>query len=221
MQTGPKRIRSRHGLITTVACGAAGGPAYALEGSVFIGGAAIQWLRDGLEILENAAQSEGLARSVPDTGGVYLVPAFVGLGAPYWDPEARGLICGITRGTTRAHIARAALESIAYQSQELLHAMQQDSKVRLKSLRVDGGAVKNNLLLQIQADVSGLPVVRPDNVETTALGAAQLAGIGSGFWSVKDLDRMRQTDRVFRPKWIPARRAAALAGWKQAVQRAL
>ena len=221
MQTGPKRIRSRHGLITTVACGAAGGPAYALEGSVFIGGAAIQWLRDGLEILENAAQSEGLARSVPDTGGVYLVPAFVGLGAPYWNPEARGLICGITRGTTRAHIARAALESIAYQSQELLHAMQQDSKVRLKSLRVDGGAVKNNLLLQIQADVSGLPVVRPDNVETTALGAAQLAGIGSGFWSVKDLDRMRQTDRVFRPKWIPARRAAALAGWKQAVQRAL
>ncbi len=221
MQTGRKIIHSRHGLITTVACDEQGKPSYALEGSVFIAGAAIQWLRDGLKILENAAESETLARSVPNTGGVYLVPAFVGLGAPYWDPEARGLICGITRGTTRAHIARAALESIAYQSQELVHAMERDGGLRLKSLQVDGGAVKNNLLLQFQADLCGVPVVRPKNVETTALGAAQLAGIGSGFWTGKDLGPMRRTDRVFRPKWKPGPRKAALAGWKRAVRRAL
>ena len=221
MQTGRKIIRSTHGLITTVACDAAGRPTYALEGSVFIAGAAIQWLRDGLKILESAAESEKLARSVPDTGGVCLVPAFVGLGAPYWRPEARGLICGLTRGTTRAHLVRAPLESIAYQSQELVHAMEQDSRIRLRSLRVDGGAVKNNLLMQIQSDVSGLPVVRPENVETTALGAAQLAGVGCGFWSGKDLARMRQVDRLFRPRWLAARRKAAIAGWRQAVRRAL
>jgi glycerol kinase len=221
MQTGRKIIHSRHGLITTVACGVGGRPSYALEGSVFIGGAVVQWLRDGLGILRNAAESEGLARSVPDTGGVYLVPAFVGLGAPYWDPEARGLICGITRGTTRAHLARAALEAIAFQSQELVHAMERDSRTSLSSLQVDGGAVKNNLLLQLQADLSGVPVVRPKNIETTALGAAQLAGLGCGFWNGKDLSRMRKADRTFRPRWKPARREAALAGWKRAIRRAL
>ena len=221
MQTGKKITHSKHGLITTVACDAAGRPAYALEGSVFIGGAAVQWLRDGLGILKNAAESELLARLVPDTGGVHLVPAFVGLGAPYWKPEARGLICGITRGTTRAHLARAALEAIAFQSQELVQAMEQDSRTRLSVLRVDGGAVKNNLLMQMQADVSGLPVVRPKNVETTSLGAAQLAGLGCGFWNQKDLVRMRKTDRTFRPRWKPARREAALAGWRRAVRRAL
>jgi glycerol kinase len=221
MQTGRKIIHSHHGLITTVACGAGGRPSYALEGSVFIGGAVIQWLRDGLKILKNAAESEVLARSVPDSGGVFLVPAFVGLGAPYWDPEARGLICGLTRGTTRAHLARAALESIAFQSQELLHAMEQDSRTRLRVLQVDGGAVKNNLLMQIQADLSGLPVVRPKNIETTALGAAQLAGLGCGLWNGKDLSRMRRADRTFRPRWKPAWRSEALAGWKEAVRRAL
>ena len=221
MQTGRRIVRSRSGLITTVACDASGRPSYALEGSVFIGGAVIQWLRDGLKVLNNAAESEALARSVPDAGGVFLVPAFVGLGAPYWNPEARGLICGITRGTTRAHLVRAALESIAFQSQELLHAMEQDSRTRLKTLQVDGGAVKNNLLMQSQADLSGLPVARPKNVETTALGAAQLAGLSCGFWNQKDLSRMRRADRTFRPGWNPARRGQALAGWKRAVHRAL
>ncbi|MDO8729701.1 MAG: glycerol kinase GlpK [Candidatus Omnitrophota bacterium] len=221
MQTGRKIIRSTHGLITTVACDGAGQPSYALEGSVFIGGAVLQWLRDGLKILEKASDSEALARSVPDAGGVFLVPAFVGLGAPYWDPEARGLICGLTRGTTRAHLVRAALESIAFQSQELVRAMEQDSRIGLSSLRVDGGAVKNNLLMQIQADLSGLPVARPKNIETTALGAAQLAGLSCGFWGPGDLARMRQTDRLFRPRSNPARRSAALAGWKEAVRRAL
>ena len=221
MQTGRKIIRSTHGLITTVACDGVGKPSYALEGSVFIAGAAIQWLRDGLKILKSASESESLARSVKDAGGVTLVPAFVGLGAPYWKPEARGLICGLTRGTTRAHIARAALESIAQQSRELVQAMEQDSRIRFRSLQVDGGAVKNNLLLQIQADLCGLPVIRPKNVETTALGAAQLAGIGCGFWSAKDLARMRRVDRVFRPAWDPAKRKAAIAGWEQAVRRVL
>jgi len=221
MQTGRKIIHSRHGLITTVACDAAGRPSYALEGSVFIAGAVIQWLRDGLRIIKDASESEQLARSVPDTGGVALVPAFVGLGAPYWDPEARGLICGITRGTTRAHLARAALESIAFQSQELIHAMERDSRTRLSGLQVDGGAVKNDLLMQSQADVSGLPVVRPHNVETTALGAAQLAGLGCGFWNQKDLARARSVDRTFHPRWSRARRAAAMAGWQRAVQRVL
>ncbi len=221
MQTGRKIIHSRNGLITTVACDAQGKPAYALEGSVFIAGAAIQWLRDGLKILSNAAESEALARSVPDAGGVYLVPAFVGLGAPYWKPEARGLICGLTRGTTRAHIARAALESIAFQSQELVHAMEQDSGTRLTKLQVDGGAVKNGLLLQMQADLAGVPVIRPKNVETTAMGAAQLAGIGCGLWNEKDLAGMRRVDRLFRPKWNSSRRAAALKEWRQAVRRAL
>ena len=221
MQTGRKIIRSTHGLITTVACDAGGQPAYALEGSVFIAGAAIQWLRDGLKILNKASESESLARSVPDTGGVYLVPAFVGLGAPYWEPGARGLICGLTRGTTRAHLVRSALESIAFQSQELVHAMEQDGRIRLKSLQVDGGAAKNNLLLQFQSDLCGVPVVRPKDVETTALGAAQLAGIGCGFWNTKDLARMRRVDRVFRPRWPAAKRKAALDGWKRAVRRAL
>ena len=221
MQTGRRIIRSRHGLITTAACDSKGQPAYALEGSVFIAGAAIQWLRDGLGILKKAADSETLARSVPDTGGVYLIPAFVGLGAPYWRPDARGLICGITRGTGRAHLARAALESIAYQSQELVHAMEKDSRIRLKSLKVDGGAVKNDFLLRFQSDLCGVPVVRPKNVETTALGAAQLAGIGVGFWSPRDLSQMRQVDRIFHPTWKPAQRKAALSGWQQAIHRAL
>ncbi len=221
MQTGRRRIVSRHGLITTAACDAQGRPAYALEGSVFMAGAAIQWLRDGLKVLASAGESEALARSVPDTGGVFLVPAFVGLGAPYWNPEARGLICGLTRGSTRAHLVRAALEAIAYQSRELIDAMQQDSGIRLRALRVDGGAVRNNFLMQFQADLAGVPVTRPRNAETTALGAAQLAGLGVGFWSARDLSCMRQVDRTFRPRWPRACRKAALAAWRRAVQRTL
>ncbi len=221
MQTGKRFVHSTHGLITTAACDAKGNPAYALEGSVFIAGAAIQWLRDGLKLIAGASESEALARSVPDTAGVYFVPAFVGLGAPYWRPDARGLLCGLTRGAGRAHLVRAALESIAYQSQEVLEAMEKDSRIGLRSLQVDGGAAKNNLLLQFQSDLSGVPVVRPKIVETTALGAAQLAGLGIGFWGEKDLARMRGVDRVFRPVWNSGRRSAAMVGWREAVRRTL
>lgn len=221
MQTGRRLIHSTHGLITTAACDGKGQPSYALEGSVFIAGAALQWLRDGLGLIQKAAESERIARSLDDNGGVYFVPAFVGLGAPYWKPEARGLICGLTRGTTRAHLVRAALESIAHQSDELLHAMEQDSRIHLHALQVDGGAVKNNFLLQFQADLSGILVVRPRRIESTALGAAQLAGIGVGLWSRNDLTRMRAVDRSFRPRWKVSQRKAALANWKQAVRRAL
>ncbi len=221
MQTGQRLIHSKNGLITTVASDAQGKPSFALEGSVFIAGAVVQWLRDGLKIIRHASETEVVARSVPDSAGLYVVPAFVGLGAPYWRPEARGLICGLTRGAGRAHLVRAALESIAYQSQELVQAMEKDSKIRLRSLQVDGGAVKNNFLLQFQADLSGVPVIRPKIIETTALGAAQLAGIGVGLWSQKDLARMRGVDRILRPRWNSTRRAAAMIGWQKAVQRAL
>ena len=221
LQTGRKRILSRHGLITTIACDEKGQPSYALEGSVFIAGAAIQWLRDGLQIIKSAGETEALACSVPDSAGVYLVPAFVGLGAPYWRPDARGLLCGLTRGAGRAHVARAALESIAYQSEELVRAMEQDSGIRMRALRVDGGAVKNGFLLQFQADLCGVPVVRPRNIETTALGAAQLAGLQVGFWGVKDLERMRRVERLFRPRWSSSRRREAMAGWAAAIRRAL
>ena len=221
MNTGQKPVRSSHGLITTAACDSKGRPAFALEGSVFIAGAAVQWLRDGLKLIQSAAETEKLARSVPDTGGVYLVPAFVGLGAPYWRPEARGILCGLTRGTGRAQIVRAALEAIAHQSQEVLHAMERDTGLKLRFLKVDGGAVKNNFLLQFQAGLSGVPVIRPKIIETTALGAAQLAGLGVGFWSLKDLARMRSVDRTFRPTWDRAKREAAIAGWTAAVRRAL
>ncbi|MBI3616263.1 MAG: glycerol kinase GlpK [Candidatus Omnitrophica bacterium] len=220
MNTGQKLVRSSHGLITTAACDSKGQPAFALEGSVFIAGAAVQWLRDGLKLIQNAAETEKLARSVADTGGVYLVPAFVGLGAPYWRPDARGLICGLTRGTGRAQIARAALEAIAYQSQEVLYAMERDTDLSLRFLKVDGGAVKNNFLLQFQSDLSGVPVIRPKIIETTALGAAQLAGLSIGFWNLKDLARMRSVGRTFHPIWNKSKREAALAGWSAAVRRA-
>ncbi|MCM8811626.1 MAG: glycerol kinase GlpK [Candidatus Omnitrophica bacterium] len=221
MQTGRRFVRSSAGLITTAACDDLGHPAYALEGSVFIAGAAVQWLRDGLKIIKTASETEKLARSVKDTGGVYFVPAFVGLGAPYWNPEARGLICGLTRGSGRAHLARAALESIAFQSQEVLEAMRRDSGIGLRSLQVDGGATKNDFLLQFQADLTGVSVVRPKIVETTALGAAQLAGVGIGMWSQKDLQRMRGTDKRFFPRWTDKERTMAMKRWRAAVARTL
>ncbi len=221
MQLGRRPIRSSHGLITTVACDREGAPSYALEGSVFIAGAAIQWLRDSLGLIRRADETEALARSVGDTAGVTFVPAFVGLGAPYWRPHARGLICGLTRGTQPAHLVRAALEAIAFQSQEVLTAMERDSRIRLKFLRVDGGAVKNSFLLQFQADLSGVPVIRPKIIETTSLGAAQLAGLEIGFWNQKDLTRMRGVDRVFRPTWGHSQRRVALAGWTAAIRRVL
>lgn len=220
MNTGSEPVTSKNGLLTTIAWGLDGKVDYALEGSVFVEGAAIQWLRDELKIIENAPASEALAESVPDTGGVYMVPAFVGLGAPYWDPYARGLICGITRGTSRAHIVRATLESMAYQICDLVGAMEADSGAKLSALRVDGGASANNFLLQFQADMLGSRVQRPACIETTSLGAAYLAGLATGYWKDKgDIIANWQEDRAFAPAADSARREKLLAGWHDAVRR--
>ncbi len=197
-----------------------GPPTYLLEGSVFVAGAVVQWLRDGLGLIREASEVESLALQVGDTGGVFLVPAFAGLGAPYWDSEARGTIVGLTRGSTRAHLARAALESIALQSAELLAAIQDDCGGGVTELRVDGGAARNDLLMQMQADMLGIAVVRPAVTETTALGAAYLAGLAVGFWSGPDqIASMWAVDRVFEPSWSQDRRQARLAQWKRAVER--
>ncbi|HEY8418453.1 MAG TPA: glycerol kinase GlpK [Limnochordales bacterium] len=222
MNTGDQPVASQHGLLTTVAWGVDGRVSYALEGSVFVTGAAVQWLRDGLGIIGNAAETQALALSVPDTGGVYLVPAFTGLGAPYWDPYARGLLIGITRGTTRAHVARAALEAIAYQTVDVVRAMEQDAGVPLRALRVDGGAAVNDFLMQFQADVLNVPVERPGVTETTALGAAYLAGLAAGVWQSRDDIRSRwHLDRRFEPAMEDARRTELLSGWRRAVERSL
>lgn len=221
MNTGTKPIASKNKLLTTIAWRIGGKMEYALEGSVFIAGAVVQWLRDGLGIIESSAEVEKLAASVPDTGGVYLVPAFAGLGAPHWDAYARGTIVGITRGTGRGHIARAALESIALQVADILHAMQADSGIKLKELRVDGGASLNNLLMQMQADLLGVPVVRPKVNETTALGAACLAGLATGFWKNQaDIAKHWKADMKFTPKLKPALRTAKIATWQRALARA-
>jgi glycerol kinase len=194
---------------------------YALEGSVFIAGAAIQWLRDEMKLISSAAESEALARSIPDTGGVYVVPAFVGLGAPYWDQYARGTIVGLTRGTGRAHVVRAALESIAYQTRDVLDAMRADSGLELQALRVDGGAVRNDFLMQFQADILGVPAQRPVVTETTALGAAYLAGLATGFWSSQEeIARQWAVERTFEPNMSDDQRMSLYAGWKRAVRRA-
>ena len=221
MNTGAEAIRSKHGLVTTLGCDAAGQPVYCLEGSVFIGGAVIQWLRDKLRVIDGAAETEDMARKVEDTDGVYFVPAFVGLGTPYWDADARGTITGITQGTTREHLVRAALESIAFQSQELIAAMDADAAAQtLQALKVDGGACQNDVLMQFQADLLGVPVVRPENIETTAQGAAFLAGLGSGFWgSFEEVNAVLRVDRTFAPQWTAAQREAALAGWAEAIRR--
>jgi glycerol kinase len=220
LHTGSRRLRSRAGLLTTVACGPGGEPRYALEGSVFMAGAAIQWLRDGLRILEHAAASESLAKSVADGGGVVMVPAFVGLGAPYWRPDVRGAVFGLTRGTTRAHLVRATLESLAFQTRDLVEAMAQDARVR--ELRVDGGAAANSFLMQYQADLLGIPVLRPRVIETTALGAGLLAGLGTGFWKTAgDLARARRIERVFKPKRPKRWREAEYGRWKRAVNALL
>jgi len=220
MNTGSRPAVSRSGLLATVAWHAKGATAYALEGSVFVAGAAIQWLRDGLGLIGHAAEIDALASSVPDAGGVHFVPALAGLGAPYWDPHARGAIVGITRGTSRAHLARATLEAIAFQSAELIEAMAADSGIALKELRVDGGATASNLLMQIQADLLGVPVVRPRITETTALGAAYLAGLGVGFWKTEDeIAALWARERVFEPRIGRDEAAARLAEWKRAVER--
>ena len=220
MYTGPTLARSERGLLTTVACDAKGGPAYALEGSVFIAGAAIQWLRDGLGLLKRAKDSEALALRAGSNLGVYLVPAFVGLGAPYWDPDARGALLGITRGATRAHVVRAALESLAYQTRDVADAMTADAGQPLASLRADGGAAANGFLMQFQADLLGVPVDRPRVVETTAMGAAFLAGLATGFWRDQGaLAKAWRLDRRFRPRMKPAERDALYRGWTAAVAR--
>ena len=220
MNTGERPAVSRNRLLTTVAWRRAEGAHYALEGSVFIGGAAVQWLRDGLGIIEKAEDIGPLAASVPDAGGVYFVPALAGLGSPYWDPHARGTIVGLTRGSTRAHLARATLEAIAFQSAELLAAMADDSGIALTELRVDGGATANDLLMQIQADLLGVPVLRPRVTETTALGAAYLAGLAVGFWEDEaQIASLWACDRAFEPR-IPREAAAArMAQWRRAVER--
>jgi len=224
MNTGDRPQASAAGLLTTAAWSRATAAGlerrFALEGSVFVAGAVVQWLRDGLGLIERADQVEALADSVPDAGGVHLVPAFTGLGAPWWDPDARGALLGLTRGATRAHVARAALEAIAFQSADLLVAMQRDAAEPLTELRVDGGASANGLLMQFQADLLGVPVIRPKVLETTALGAASLAGVATGFWdSPDDLARHWQLDRRFEPRMSRDEAAARLAGWHDAVER--
>jgi len=219
MTTGENALASRHRLLTTVAWQTER-TTYALEGSVFVAGAVVQWLRDGLGIIQSSSEVEALAASTADNGDVYLVPAFTGLGSPHWDPHARGTLVGLSRGTTRAHIARAALEAIAFQSAELLQAMQKDAARPLVELRVDGGATSNNLLMQFQADVLGVPVVRPRITETTALGAAYLAGLGVGFWrSHEELSSIWQADRRFEPSMSLDEATARLKRWSAAVER--
>ena len=220
MNTGSKIYKSKHGLLTTIAWGIDGKVEYALEGSIFIAGAAIQWLRDGMKMIDVAPDSEYFAKKVADTDGVYFVPAFVGLGAPYWDMRARGGIFGLTRGTTKYHIIRAALDSLAYQTKDVLGAMEADSGISLKSLRVDGGAVANNLLMQFQADILGTRVDRPEIIETTALGAAYLAGLAVGFWSSKEeLASRWLLNRRFEPEMEEEKRAKLYKGWLKAVER--
>ncbi|HTO45644.1 MAG TPA: glycerol kinase GlpK [Burkholderiales bacterium] len=221
MHTGERAVDSRKGLLTTVAWRLGERREFALEGSVFIAGAAIQWLRDGLGIIDSASQVAELASSVEDNGGVYLVPAFAGLGAPHWDAYARGTIVGLTQASTAAHLARATLESIAYQTADVLEAMQADSSIALKELRVDGGAARSDLLMQFQADVLGVPVVRPVLLESTALGAAYLAGLGVGYWQDgAEIDAQWRPERVFEPRMMEGERERLKARWRRAVVRA-
>lgn len=220
LNTGTDIVKSRNNLLTTIALQINGKTTYALEGSIFVAGAAIQWLRDGLELIKSAGESEKLANTVEDNGGVYFVPALTGLGAPYWDQYARGTIVGITRGTTKAHITRAALESIAFQVADVVRAMDADMEGNIKSLKVDGGAVANNLLLQLQADLLGCKVVRPTILETTALGAAYLAGLATGFWSgIREIKKQWKEDQTFKPGISKTKKAEMLKDWSKAVER--
>ncbi len=222
MNTGAELVRSKNGLLGTLAIDAAGLPCYAIEGSVFIGGAVIQWLRDGLGLIGEAAGSETMAVAAGTNGGVYLVPAFVGLGAPHWNMEARGTITGLTRGSSREQVVRAALESIAYQSLDVYHAMVADTGIEPSSLTVDGGAVCNGFLMQFQSDLLGVPVLRPRNIESTALGAACLAGLHTGFWSSPDdLRKLNPIDATFLPMMEPAERGRLIEGWQRALRQTL
>jgi glycerol kinase len=222
MNTGETRVESRNRMLTTAALGPQGEPVYALEGSVFIAGAAVQWLRDGLRLIDKASQTLALAKKSKQSDQPYVVPAFVGIGAPHWDSGARGAILGITRGTTRADVVRATLYSIAYQVLEVLLAMEADTGSTMSELCVDGGAARNDYLMQFQADLLARPVRRPKVAETTALGAAMLAGLATGVWRSTDLlDSLRKTDRVFRPKMGAEERERLMSGWHDAVRRVL
>jgi glycerol kinase len=221
MQTGANRVASQTGMLTTVAWRRGGKLSYALEGAIFVTGAALQWLRDGLGIIASASDAGPVAASVPDAGGVFLVPAFVGLGAPHWDPYARGTIVGLTRGTTRAHLVRAAVEAMAYQTRDVVEAMEKDTGRKLTELRVDGGAAVMDLLCQLQADLLGIPVRRPRQTETTALGAAFLAGLGAGIWAEADLARLWKLDREFEPGMSRDQADSMQSRWRRAVGRSL
>ncbi len=222
MNSGTRAISSQNQLLTTIAWKIGDTVNYALEGSVFVAGSIVQWLRDGLGLIKQSSEIEALASQVPDNGGVYLVPALTGLGAPYWDPYAKGTITGITRGTTAAHIARAALEGIAFETMDVVDAMRRDAGVSLRSLKVDGGASRNNLMMQFQADILGTDVVRPVVTETTALGASYLAGLAVGFWgSISELKAQWQAERVFTPAATPESVSGAVSGWKEAISRTL
>jgi glycerol kinase len=221
MNTGEKAVASNHGLLTTIAWGINGKVEYALEGSIFVAGSAVQWLRDGLRMFKDASQSEGYASKVESTEGVYVVPAFVGLGTPYWDSDVRGAVFGLTRGTSKEHFVRATLESLAYQTKDVLTAMEADSGISLKTLRVDGGAVKNDFLMEFQSDILGVPVVRPVVQETTALGAAYLAGLAVGYWeNQSEIATQWNIDRYFEPKMSEEKREEWYGGWKKAVKAA-
>ncbi|RDU37744.1 glycerol kinase [Neobacillus piezotolerans] len=222
MNTGEKAVRSEHGLLTTIAWGLNGKVEYALEGSIFVAGSAIQWLRDGLRMLKDAKDSESYAKKVESTDGVYVVPAFVGLGTPYWDSDVRGAVFGLTRGTAKEHFIRATLESLAYQTKDVLSAMEMDSGIKLKTLRVDGGAVKNNFLMDFQSGILDVPVERPQINETTALGAAYLAGLAVGFWeSQEEIAAKWAIDRAFEPEMADREREELYSGWKKAVKAAM
>lgn len=222
MNTGEKAVRSENGLLTTIAWGLDGKVEYALEGSIFVAGSAIQWLRDGLRMLKNAKDSEAYATKIESTDGVYVVPAFVGLGTPYWDSDVRGAVFGLTRGTSKEHFVRATLESLAYQTKDVLSAMESDSGIQLRTLRVDGGAVKNNFLMGFQADILNVPVERPTINETTALGAAYLTGLAIGYWnSIEEISKQWSMEESFRPKMSEDERSQLYQGWKKAVNAAM
>lgn len=222
MNTGNKPIPSQNGLLTTIAWSVGRKAMYALEGSVFVAGAAVQWLRDGLGIIDSAAQSEPLALSIPDTNGVYFVPAFVGLGAPYWNADARGVLCGLSRGTTREHIVRSALEAIAYQVNAVIKVMEADAEMKINTLKVDGGACENNFLMQFQSDITNCNVLRPVCIETTALGCAYLAGLKSGYWkSMNDIKDNQKIEYEFIPNISESKRENLLTNWKRAVERTI
>ena len=219
MNTGKEMVCSKHGLLTTIAWGLNGEVNYALEGSVFIAGAAIKWLRDGLKIIKSANETESIAESIDGTEGIYFVPAFSGLGAPYWDMNARGAIIGLTQGITEKHIIRATLESLAYQTKDVINSMEKDSKINLHSLKVDGGASANNFLMQFQSDILNANVIKPTIIESTALGAAYLAGLAVNFWTINDIKKYHDIEKVFIPKITEEKRSELYSGWKDAVKR--